>query len=123
MHASSDSSRRLRRLEQILADATIATVASPHGEPDPAETHLVVVPLDRIRRLTAELQRASDDDIDEIDAVTMRILLSDYTLTVGHLRAAARLAEQRVIAASVPIQHARSVVPAQPPPTDPTSKA
>lgn len=83
----------------------------------------MVVPLDRIRRLTAELQRASDDDIDEIDAVTMRILLSDYTLTVGHLRAAARLAEQRVIAASVPIQHARSVVPAQPPPTDPTSKA
>ena len=124
MHAaSSDSSRRLRRLEQILADAKVATVTSPDGDTDPAETHLVVVPLDRIRRITAELQRATDEDIDEIDAVAMRILLSDYLLTVGHLRAAARLAEQRVAAATVPIQRARSVVPAQPRPTSPTSKA
>ena len=124
MHAaSSDSSRRLRRLEQILADAKVATVASSDGDTDPAETHVVVVPLDRIRRITAELQRAPDEDIDEIDAVAMRILLSDYSLTVSHLRAAARLAEQRVAAATVPIQRARSVVPAQPRPTSPTSKA
>jgi hypothetical protein len=31
---------------------------------------------------------------------------------VGHFRAAARLVEQRVAEATVPIQHARSVVPA-----------
>ena len=112
MHAASpDSSRRLRRLQQIIGDATIAVTASSDRDPDPHEAHLVVVPLDRIRRVTEELRNGASDDIDEIDAVTMRLLLSDYTLTVGHLRAAARLVQQRVAEATVPIQHARSVVP------------
>ena len=72
----------------------------------------IVVPLDRIRRITEELRNGASADIDEIDAVALRLLLSDYTMTVGHLRAAARLAEQRVAAARGPIEHARSIVPA-----------
>jgi hypothetical protein len=72
--------------------------------------HLGRVPLGRIGRLTSELTRGGTGDIDDIDRVAMRILLSDYTAAVGHLRATARLAEQRLADAAVPIQETRLLI-------------
>jgi hypothetical protein len=46
-------------------------------------------------------------DIDDIDRLAMRLLLNDYTAAVGHLRAAMRLAEQRMADATLPIEEAR----------------
>jgi hypothetical protein len=74
---------------------------------DPADAHLASVPLDRIRRMTAELQQDSGNDN---NATTVSPLLNDYTTAVTHLRAVARLAEERIAAAAGPIRDASKVV-------------
>ena len=58
--------------------------------------HLAGVPADRIRQLASALQRGLNDTIDEIDVVTMRLLLNDYISGVGHFRAIARTAASRM---------------------------
>jgi hypothetical protein len=74
---------------------------------DPADAHLASVPLDRIRRLTAELEQDGGNDD---NATTVSLLLNDYTTAVTHLRAVARLAEDRIAAAAGPIRDASKLV-------------
>ncbi len=74
---------------------------------DPADTHLASVPLDRIRRMTAELQQDSGNDG---TATTVSLLLNDYTTAVTHLRAVARLTEERIAAAAGPVRDASKLV-------------
>jgi hypothetical protein len=94
------------RLQQILADAKSGrTPASRSGET--TEAHLASVPLDRIAHLTSELQQRLDHDIDEVDALAMQLLLTDYAAAVAHLRAVARVAEQHVEKAAAPVDEAR----------------
>jgi hypothetical protein len=105
MSTADDSPRRLQRLAQILAESNTAGSTSVR-DTDPADVHLGSVPLERIRRLTAVLTDGAGTDVDDIDALAMRLLLNDYTTAVAHLRAVARLTEQRMADATVPIEAA-----------------
>ena len=100
------ASQRLRRLERILAGSRIVPPAVAADERDPATRHLESVPLDRIRAL-AELLDPGDGSNDDIDAVTMRLLLNDYATAVAHLRAATREAGARLDAATGPVTEGR----------------
>jgi hypothetical protein len=103
------ASQRLLRLEEILAQSrTPAVVADAVA--DPVKRHLESVPLERIRQLTAELEARGAGATDEIDAVVMRLLLTDYVAAVTHLRAVTRAAEAHMDAASGPIADVRQFV-------------
>ena len=73
------------------------------GDADPVTLHIADVPVERIRRFTAELQ-GGNGDRDEIAAVTTRLLLNDYTTAVAHLRAVARISVARIESALEPIR-------------------
>ena len=107
MTADAHSARRLQRLEQILAESKTTPTASSLHDPDPARGHLSDVPLERIVRLTSELREGAETDGDDIDRLATRLLLTAYAVAVAHLRAVARLAEQRIAAATTPIEETR----------------
>jgi hypothetical protein len=107
MSAAADSSRRLQRLAQILAESQAAPGSTPAPDSGPTDVHLDSVSLERISRLTSELAQRAAIDTDDIDRLTMRLLLNEYTAAVAHLRAAARLTEQRMLEATVAIQETR----------------
>jgi hypothetical protein len=106
MSPAADSSQRLQRLAEILAEST-AVPSTSKQDPDPVDAHLESVPLERIRRLTSELTPRAATAIDEIDELTMRLLLNEYAAAVAHLREVVRLAEQPIAAATGPIQEAK----------------
>jgi hypothetical protein len=103
MSAAPDSSWRLQRLAQILAESK-ALASTSARDTDPTDVLIASVPLERISRLTAALTQQAPTGIDDIDRLAMRLLLNDYTAAVAHLRAATRLTEQRVAEAHLPIQ-------------------
>lgn len=81
-----DASQRLSQLARILSDAR------PYGDApvsDPAE-HLYLVRLHRIQHLIEQLDDRAGRDIDDVDAVAMRLILDQYMGVVVHLRATAR---------------------------------
>ena len=102
MSAADDAAKRLLDLERILAQSKTSEPASG-GDVDPVTLHMADVPVERIRRFTAELQSANGDG-DEIAAVTMRLLLNDYANAVAHLRAVARISVARIESALEPIR-------------------
>jgi len=59
--------------------------------------------MDRIRLLTAELRSTGSLDVDESDAVVMKLLLQEYSAAVGHLRAVARMAAATVDGVTAPM--------------------
>jgi hypothetical protein len=83
MSASPKPSSRLTRLYHILSQSPPPALP----ESDPSKVHLTSVPLERIRALTLELQESAAPSPDDIDAITMRVLLNDYRAAVIHLRA------------------------------------
>ena len=101
MSPADDAAKRLLDLERILAQSRGSEPAS--GDADPVTLHIADVPVERIRRFTAELQSANGDG-DEIAAVTTRLLLNDYTTAVAHLRAVARISVVRIESALEPIR-------------------
>ena len=103
----------MQRLAHIIAESKMPFAAQAVGNAGPADAHLAGVPLERIRRITSELQQRTGADIDDIDEVTMSLLLNDYRTAVAHLRAVARLAEQGVTAAAASIQEARLFIEGQ----------
>jgi hypothetical protein len=103
----------MQRLAHIIAESRTAFAAQAVGNAGPADAHLAGVPLERIRRITSELQQRAGADIDDIDEVTMSLLLNDYRTSVAHLRAVARLAEQGVTAAAASIQEASLFIEGQ----------
>lgn len=103
--ATRGSSQRLRRLEQILADVKTSRPLVGAGAEDAATLHLESVPLERIRQLS-ELLQAPDAD-DDVDRVTMRLLLNDYATAVAHLRAVSGDAAQRLDSATEPVNEVR----------------
>ena len=105
MNAAPDSSWRLQRLAQILAESK-ALASTSARDTDPADVHIGSAPLERIKRLTAELTQEASTGVDDIDRLAMQLLLNDYAVAVAHLRAAMRLTEQRMADASIPIQDA-----------------
>ena len=104
MNAAPDSSWRLQRLAQILAESK-ALASTSARDTDPADVHIGSAPLERIKRLTAELTQEASTGVDDIDRVAMQLLLNDYAVAVAHLRAAMRLTEQRMIVRNEEADH------------------
>ena len=102
-----DLSQRLVRIAHILNAAGVPRVGSTM---DAIELHLRSVPLERMKQLTGELAQRDGRDADELDLVTMRLLLEEYTAAVGHLRAVARAAAARVDGAPVPLKQTRKYI-------------
>ena len=107
MSASQRPSPRLVRLDQILSQSPAVT---PRADADPGQVMLASVPLDRIRALTQELRDRPEADADDIDALTLRLLLNDYKAAVANLRAVANAADERLHAASGEINDLRKTV-------------
>ena len=108
MSPARETAARLLELEQILAQSRNALAAD--RDADPVALHLADVPVERMRRFTSVLQQGAGGGNDEIDAVTMRLLLNDYTAAVGHLRAIARVAAAGIDAAAVPVRESQRFV-------------
>jgi hypothetical protein len=102
-------SARLMRLDRILSQSPLP-IAARTAASDPDQVHLASVPLDRIQALTVELQERSTVDADDIDAITMRLLLNDYKTAVAHLRAVANGVDARLHAGGQEIHEARKLV-------------
>ena len=85
MTSSHQPSTRVARLDRILSQAESAPPRT--GDSDAGQVHLASIPLARIRGLTIELQERSPAVQDDIDVITMRLLLNDYQTAVAHLRA------------------------------------
>src|SRR5262245_6282502 len=86
MNAAPDPSWRLQRIAQIIAESK-ALASTSARDTDPADVHICSAPLERIKRLTAELTQEVSTDVDDIDRVAMQLLLNDYAVAVAHLRA------------------------------------
>jgi hypothetical protein len=82
-------------------------VSTSERDRDPVEAHLESLPLERIRGLASELTGRTATTIDEIEGLTMRLLLDEYSIAVAQLRAVTRLTEQRIATATVPMQEMR----------------
>jgi hypothetical protein len=106
--ASEQSTARLKRLEQILAHRRHGAPLATHS--DSAAGHLESIPVERIRELTTELSSKTAERDDAFDALTLQLLLNEYVAAVGHLRAVARLAAERIDGAAMPMKHARRAV-------------
>jgi len=104
-----DLFERLREIERILAPGEVVP-APGGGEVDAVALHLADVPSGRIRELTSTLRQRPAETLDEIDAVTMRLLLNDYAVAVAHLRAVARASAARIDAASIPVRESQRFV-------------
>ena len=112
MSTPSNTTERLKEIERILAHRKAST---PDGNAEAVAVHLADVPAARISELTSTLRRRAGEPVDDIDAVTMRLLLNDYTMAVEHLRAVARDAAARVDAAAIPIKAMRRAVKSKQP--------
>lgn len=106
MPSSADGAARPAHLQQIPAE-TVRNAATM--DVDAAHAHLNSVASERIRRLTAELQGLSPT-ADQADIASIRLLLSEYSTALGHLRAVARLAAATVDGAAEPVRDARRTV-------------
>ena len=102
MTAAREPFERLLRLGQILSQESVNGRGSADADPlRPPELQ-----IERLRLLTLELQQDGSDN-DEVDAVTMRVLLNDYSATLAAFREMAREAGSHLTAASGPIKEAR----------------
>ena len=88
-----DSSRRLLRLEHILA-ADFAAGRTRTGRIGPSNAT-----LDRIVRLTGQLQGRVGFEQDAVDLLNIRLLLNEYVSVLADLRALAATAEEHLEAA------------------------
>jgi hypothetical protein len=98
---------RLREIERILSHPK---TPAPGDHADAVAVHLAEVASTRIRELTSTLQRRSDEAVDAIDGLTMRLLLNDFVVAVGHFRAVARDAAARIDGAVVPIKSMQRIM-------------
>ena len=110
MSAVYKPSARLARLDRILSQSPLQVTTHAATDTDPGQVHLMSVPLERIQGLTAELQERSATDADEVDAITMRLLLNDYKTAVAHLRAVANGADSRLHAIGAELHESRKMV-------------
>lgn len=103
------SSARLLELERILTHDRAPRMVTGERRVDPVALHLADVPTERIVHFTQAL-RSSDAEFtenDDVDVLTMRLLLNDFITAVGHLRAVAEIAGSLVDKAASPVQDSR----------------
>jgi hypothetical protein len=107
MTAAPDPSQRLIAVERMLAQVKNSSL--PDSD-DLVPLLLAAVPIERLSPLTSALKQTHDAPLDEIDAITARLLLNDYSLAVAHLRAVTRVVAKRVDAAAGPVNESRKRV-------------
>ena len=105
-----DLSRRLQRLQAYVAAKPPQADPTSTNSSDLADWHMRSVMLDRIAHLTMELQRRGDAAIDAVDALEMRLLLNDYTVSTTHLRAVTRIAKEGIATASSQLKGVRKTI-------------
>jgi hypothetical protein len=88
-----ESSRRLLRLEEILA-ADFVAGSTRTGRTGPSNTA-----LDRIVQLTGQLRGRVGFEQDAVDLLNIRLLLNEYVSVLADLRALATTAEEHLEAA------------------------
>lgn len=88
-------SERLQALNDILAGSRNALTGSRRDLP-PGEQQLQGVPFERIRQLTAFLEKGRAHAIDDVDTLSAHLLLNDVTVAVAHLRAVAEITASRI---------------------------
>jgi len=108
--SGNDFASRLARLSFILNDASARRHAPAS---DPVEQHLASLRLDRIQRLTREVEERTGLETDELDKVAMRLLLEEYASALVHLRAVAREGAKNVQAAPAALKDVRRFVEKQ----------
>jgi hypothetical protein len=108
MSVPRDPSARLQRLESIFALTAVSSSAKS-GDTEPADTLLASVPIDRIRQATLELQRRTTAP-DDLETVTMRLVLNQYMFTVANLRAVTQLAARRIADATACIEQSQQFI-------------
>ena len=106
--SGSRTSARVARLDQLLSQSS--PPATRGADVDLQQVLLTGVPLERIRAVTVELQERADAPPDDLDALTMRMLLNDYKAAVAHLRAVATVVDARLHALGEELHHTRKVV-------------
>jgi hypothetical protein len=79
------SSRRLGQLVRILDETSPRDTGLTHDTAD----HLERLRLQRIERLAAQLRERTGHDVDNVDAVAMRVMLDEYSHVAADLRTAA----------------------------------
>ena len=89
---------RLNRLESLLTRQAVAQETDarrPGASADqPAIDGISAVGVERLRALTAEVrERMNSSDLDDLDGITMRLLLDEYRRVFGRVRAAVRATE------------------------------
>ena len=102
MNISSDARERLLEIERILTE-TVTGVRSNGGAEDSVAVHLAQLPAARIRAFTQMLEQRVAE-VDDVDALAMRLLINDYTTAVAHLRAVAQVAASLVDGAAAPVK-------------------
>lgn len=77
---------------------------------DPVAEHLAALRLDRIQQLAREIELRSEREPDELERITMRLLLDEYASALAHLRAIAREGARNVEQAPAPLKDVRRYV-------------
>ena len=93
MHPS--LSERLQSLNDILAGSRNA-LTGPRRNLPPGEQQLLAVPFERIRQLTAFLEKGRSHTRDDVDTLSAHLLLNDVIVAVAHLRAVTEITASRI---------------------------
>ena len=105
MHGS--LSERLHALNEILAESRNA-LTNARRDLAPGEQQLQAVPFERIRQLTAFLEKGRAHSIDDVDTLSAHLLLNDVTIAVAHVRAVAQITASRIDAAASSLKPVRN---------------
>lgn len=106
-------SPRLLELERVLAhDRDSAAFAGNASVVDPVARHIGKVRVERIRHCTAALQpsHSADMSTDDVDVLTMRVLLNEFVMAVRHLRAVTDMAATVVDEAMKPVRESHKII-------------
>jgi hypothetical protein len=105
-------SPRLLELERVLARDRDAASANSATVVDPVAHHLGSVRAERIRRYTAALRSSHSPDTgnDDVDLLTMRLLLDEFVTAVRHLRGVTDMAATTVDAAAKPVHESHKFI-------------
>src|SRR4051794_120610 len=101
-------SARAAKLDHLLSQSPPPVLRG--GDVDFGQMLLAGVPLERIRALTLELQERAEATPDDLDAITMRLLLNDYKSAVADLRAFTNSVDGRLLAAGEDLHRTRKLV-------------
>ena len=105
----SDLRQRLEELERLLVQHR-PWYRDNSGNGVEAVDARIGRTLDRLRQLTAEMNRRPPDSHDPLDRVAMRLMLEDYAAVLSHLRASVHTAEQLLASVAKTVTDGHKIV-------------